>query len=178
MQKKRILRSKVDQLEFISWKHEVAMHIAGWLSKGLETQDPGYLEWAEYKECHVMAAKAVAEVFTHGGEAGTCLAFCQEVDGPVIVANSIFPDIDDRPNTVVDPREILMRIEEKLNALAKNSFQEGIFKVCRHNIIAMRHRWFCDHNWIDSMYPEQGEGYRVEIEYCTICGTEREKWMS
>lgn len=173
----RVQKSKVDILHFASWKHELAMQVFNWLSKSLEGQNPGYSEgeFVKYKQTYAKAAAIAAKRFTLGGFAGTNIYHAQEPDGPVIVSYALLPGDDERPNTTIEPIDILKDIEEELNSSFKDEFEEGIFKVLKYAIFQIRSAWFCEHDWITSMYPEMAEGHQIEIEVCCKCQAERIK---
>lgn len=173
----KIQKSKVNILEFNSWKHELAIIAFGWLSKSLDKHNPGYgeEEFLQYQIAYYNAATLIAEVFTVSGFAGTSLLFAQEPDGPVILSIPFLPDDEEHPNTTVEPLDILKHIEECLDTMAKTPFEEGIYKVLRSGIFQIRSRWFCGHEWLESMYPEMAEGHQIRIEICAKCQAEREK---
>ncbi len=172
----RVQKSKQDILFFASWKHELAMQVFGWYSKA-NGENPGYPEdqYKVWRDVYLQAADFVTSVFTPTGFAGTNLLLAQEVDGPVIVSIPFLPDDVEKPNTTVEPLDILKHIENELDMMAQDDFEEGIYKVLRFAIFQIRSSWFCDHEWIESMYPEMADGHQIAIEVCCKCQAEREK---
>ena len=171
----RVQQSKVNILDFASWKHELAMQVFGWFSKA-NGSNPGYPQdqFEIWRNVYLHAADFVTWVFTPDGFAGTSLLFAQEVGGPVIVSKPFLPDDVERPNTTVEPLSILKYIEDELDKMAQDDFEEGIYKVLRHAIFQIRSSWFCDHEWMESMYPEMADGHQIKIEVCRKCQSERE----
>lgn len=171
----RVQKSKVDILYFASWKHELAMQIFNWYAKA-NGGNPGYPDdqFKVWRDVYLSAADFVTSVFTPNGFAGTSLLFAQEEDGPVIVNIPFLPDDVEQPNTKIQPLDILKHIEDELDQMAQDDFEEGIYKVLRHAIFQIRSGWFCDHEWIESMYPEMSDGHQIKIEVCRKCQSERE----
>lgn len=175
-----MVKSKVNFLEFNSWKQELAMLSFSWLAASQEECDRKVTrmptkEAERYKTILKDSALVLARIFTFSGAASTNLQLAQEHDGPVIVVRSIFPEIPDKPNTVKSPDDLLRLAEKRIKELGVDEFSQGVLKAPLFHLSELRKRWFCQHDWIESQYPED-EG--VPLEVCEKCGMEKLKILS